>query len=266
LPFRERRLRFVVQGINVLYGADISSPNRGQLDGAKAMLYESLEILWNVPARMGDSLRAEASGLFGPKSLRPWLGREPQEYLVTHAQEFDRFLDRIRFWIQTELDGFGNRLWDSFDSRTRLWPSDVRGDLLARYVGFPLWDGISFPFVALSEVSQATQINVNRINPDDATALRWKGPKLLSTSFHNFGGFLNRASRENDYLWGRLDGAELLLRLIDPSIDEHQLASAFRAVLAEEHLLQILRSGGPDSLGSRLGRAIDMLARGDSND
>ena len=38
--------------------------------------------------------------------------------------------------------------------------------------------------------------------------------KLDGVSIGHFGAFFDQAWRENDYLWGRLDGAELAFRLL----------------------------------------------------
>ena len=61
---------------------------------------------------------------------------------------------------------------------------------------------------------------------------------------HHFGGFLKAQYRENDYLWGRLDGAELCLRTLRgsaygiPSTTEdaygEHLAGAIAAIIAAE--------------------------------
>jgi hypothetical protein len=139
---------------------------------------------------------------------------------------------------------------------TRSWATEVRTNILARFLGFPLWDVTSFPVTALSQVPQSTPINVNRFNPDDALALQWEGPKLLSTEFKNFGGFFERRWRENDFLWGRLDAVELLLRLIDPEIDDRTLAAAFHCVLQEEHALGVLAGDADGDLRPRLEAAI----------
>ena len=49
----------------------------------------------------------------------------------------------------------------------------------------------------------------------------------------HFGAFFRRSWRENDYLWGRLDGAERLLWLLgDPS--DQSAKAAFQAIAAEE--------------------------------
>ena len=37
---------------------------------------------------------------------------------------------------------------------------------------------------------------------------------LRGIEFYNFGAFFSRAYRENDYLWGRLHGAERLIDII----------------------------------------------------
>jgi hypothetical protein len=88
--------------------------------------------------------------------------------------------------------------------------------LLARYLGFPLWDGIIFPTISLAELPQFTPIGVTQFSPLTATALPTpEGGKLKGVALHHFGAFLDPDWRENDYLWGRLDSAELILRTLD---------------------------------------------------
>ena len=55
----------------------------------------------------------------------------------------------------------------------------------------------------------------------------------------HFGAFFDRAGRENDYLWGRLDGAERLIGLLLRSgfTDDERAAwcrKAFAAIVEEE--------------------------------
>ncbi|MBM3929551.1 MAG: DUF3376 domain-containing protein, partial [Sphingomonadales bacterium] len=59
-------------------------------------------------------------------------------------------------------------------------------------------------------------VKVDRISPDDAKAIREGGAAatLKGTQFHNFGAFFSRAYRENDYLWGRLHGADRLIDIV----------------------------------------------------
>ena len=85
-----------------------------------------------------------------------------------------------------------------------------------------------------------------RISPDDATAIRKGGTEatLKGIQFNSFGAFFSRAYRENDYLWGRLHGADRLIDITLSTLPEgagltaESVAAlkreAFRAILAEE--------------------------------
>jgi hypothetical protein len=87
---------------------------------------------------------------------------------------------------------------------------------------------------------------VDRISPDDCGAIRTGGAAatLKGIQFNSFGAFFSRAYRENDYLWGRLHGAERLIDIVASTLSaEQQLApetvaalkgEAFQAILAEE--------------------------------
>jgi hypothetical protein len=49
----------------------------------------------------------------------------------------------------------------------------------------------------------------------------------------HFGAFFDRAGRENDYLWGRLDGAERLIGLLlGPSHNQEERERWFRRAVA----------------------------------
>jgi hypothetical protein len=90
---------------------------------------------------------------------------------------------------------------------------------------------------------------VQRFSPLDATCLRAvnadgtpkpdPSAKLDGVSIGHFGAFFDQAWRENDYLWGRLDGAELAFRLLsrqsssDFDLTEH-LRTALMAILTSE--------------------------------
>jgi hypothetical protein len=90
-------------------------------------------------------------------------------------------------------------------------------------------------------------IKVDRISPDDCTSLRSGGAAamLKGIEFNNFGAFFSRAYRENDYLWGRLHGAERMIDILLSTVKEGDLPNikelaratkfrAFAAILAEE--------------------------------
>jgi hypothetical protein len=89
-------------------------------------------------------------------------------------------------------------------------------------------------------------IKIDRISPSDATAIRTGGAAamLKGVEFNSFGAFFSRAYRENDYLWGRLHGADRLIDIVASSVsgekgltaDELKALKrrAFHAILDEE--------------------------------
>ncbi len=122
----------------------------------------------------------------------------------------------------------------------------TRRSLLLAYLGFPYFDTATLPLLQGEGLDEFDPIKVDRIAPDDATAIRAGGAEatLKGIQFNSFGAFFSRAYRENDYLWGRLHGAE---RMIDicvstlPSTVRMRAGrvaaikrAAFRAILDEE--------------------------------
>jgi len=125
-------------------------------------------------------------------------------------------------------------------------PKPQRRVMLLAYLGFPFYDIATLPLLQGEAMDEYDPIKVDRISPEDCTAIRSGGAAatLKGIEFNNFGAFFSRAYRENDYLWGRLHGAERLLdivistipaanRLSDATVRAYK-RSAFLAVLAEE--------------------------------
>ncbi len=96
-------------------------------------------------------------------------------------------------------------------------PKDLRRPLLLAYLGFPYFDVATLPLLRGEGLDEFDPIKVDRIAPDDATGIRSGGAEatLKGIQFNSFGAFFSRAYRENDYLWGRLHGAE---RMIDITV------------------------------------------------
>ena len=93
---------------------------------------------------------------------------------------------------------------------------DVKRPLLLAYLGFPFFDVATLPLLQGEGLDEFDPIKVDRIAPDDATAIRSGGAEatLKGIQFNSFGAFFSRAYRENDYLWGRLHGAERMVDII----------------------------------------------------
>ncbi|MCY1671630.1 patatin-like protein [Novosphingobium sp. SL115] len=120
----------------------------------------------------------------------------------------------------------------------------LRRRFLHAYLGFPFYDIATLPLLQGEGMGEFDPVKVDRISPDDATAIRKGGTFacLRGVEFFNFGAFFSRAYRENDYLWGRLHGAERMIDLIASTVEQplpdNVLRSfrrdAFLAVLDEE--------------------------------
>ena len=127
---------------------------------------------------------------------------------------------------------------------------------------FDDYDQVRFPIMYGTDTSESDVVEVFRISPEDAPSLineraESRKPngrtKLAGTSLHHFGAFLDRVWRQNDIMWGRLDGAERLITALMPYPDDAPLRTALireaqAAILREElstesrHQLSVLMS------------------------
>jgi patatin-related protein len=131
-------------------------------------------------------------------------------------------------------------------------PANGAREYLWRYFSqFDDFDQISFPILYGVEEGESDVVEVIRVSPEDATSLinerRERKDsadgvgrrKLAGTALHHFGAFLDRTWRQNDIMWGRLDGAERLITallpdLSDKAVRDELIREAHRAILIEE--------------------------------
>lgn len=119
-----------------------------------------------------------------------------------------------------------------------------RRRMLHAYLGFPFYDIATLPMLQGEGLDEYDPIKVDRISPDDATAIRTGGAAatLRGIEFNSFGAFFSRSYRENDYLWGRLHGADRLTDILLSTLPGGGLAPSagafkralFLAILDEE--------------------------------
>jgi patatin-related protein len=126
------------------------------------------------------------------------------------------------------------------------FPKAERRSLILTYLGFPFYDIATLPLLQGEGLDEYDAVKVDRISPDDATTIRKGGAAatLKGIQFNSFGAFFSRAYRENDYLWGRLHGADRLIDIavsalpegkhLPPGVVATLKRDAFRAILAEE--------------------------------
>jgi hypothetical protein len=187
-------------------------------------------------------LLATVQAIFGEQRLAPYLGQwEVTRFLKDCEGEIDGLRTGLAGYIDKALEGFGQRAYTALEQLTTDLPEAIRDDLRMRYLGFPYWDETTYPARSLSDVGELDEVQVVRVSPLDTHRLTPLGKdgkpdprsKLRGVAIMHFGAFFKRAWRENDYLWGRLDGAERLLSLLEDKSDESAKA-AFKAIIAEE--------------------------------
>ena len=166
-------------------------------------------------------------------AVRPALRGDPEELLA--ALETSLGLPRL----DAETDG-------RIAAALAGLPRELRRPMLLAYLGFPFFDAATLPLLQGEGLDEFDAIKVDRIAPDDATAIRGGGAEatLKGIQFNSFGAFFSRAYRENDYLWGRLHGADRLVDIVVSAIPRpHRLRAgrvsaikrrAFHAILDEE--------------------------------
>jgi patatin-related protein len=219
LSYRVRRLRFLTRRL-----ASMEEPD----DAPRQALRRAREAAYEFLARyQAVAEGAVVSPAFGNAEA------EPEPALEALAARLD--LKRI----DDEAD-------DRMAEILAEFPRAERRSLILAYLGFPFYDIATLPLLQGEGLDEFDPVKVDRISPEDATAIREGGSAatLKGIQFNSFGAFFSRAYRENDYLWGRLHGAERLIDITVSALPEGMYLSPglvatlkrdiFRAILAEE--------------------------------
>jgi len=223
LGFRIRRLRLMARRLEEI---------EGQHDGAAGEANAMREAIYASLAAYLDRQRADQ---------HPELGHHVRRLRSGDAAPL---LDALGVALDlATLDGdTDGRLAHAFATLDR----PTRRALLLAYLGFPYFDTATLPLLQGEGLDEFDPIKVDRIAPDDATAIRAGGAEatLKGIQFNSFGAFFSRAYRENDYLWGRLHGAERMIDIcvstlpaqvrMKPGRVAAIKRAAFRAILDEE--------------------------------
>jgi patatin-related protein len=247
LGFGERRLLFVIAALRWWYGdlregkPDI--PPRADLDSAKQLIYDSIDVLRRTMAGddFDDDLRRAVKSSFPEDGIRTFLavkGMDEHAYVEEHADNLRQVVDQVAAFTHKRLAGFSANLFFRLAGLAEEWHANRKRDLLVRYLGFPLWDVILYPIQSSSQAGEADEVRIVRMSPFEARVLETPPTeKVKGTKWGHFWAFFDREARENDYLWGRLDGAANLIGvLIGKDHDAYRAwcLQAFDAILEEE--------------------------------
>ena len=234
--FRIRRLQMLARKLSRDWELDPAIPDDA-LDLARDRLYAILALYY----------RAEEGVLSDPRfaALAAKASTEPGPVLD--------FLARERLLPATDLAA-EEMLIDALEEM----PKDLKRRMLLTYLGFPFYDVATLPLTRREGLDEYNPAKIDRISPEDALSVREGGTSatLRGIEFYNFGAFFSRDYRENDYLWGRIHGAERMIDLVastvagaipEPRIRAAKRA-AFLAVLEEEEIAGRCQRGLIDQL------------------
>ena len=219
LGFRIRRLRFVARRLaSVQQGNDVIAPACERFERA---LYAILALY----------LARESVRFFDPVICRhaAEAGARPGELLDAIAAAWD-----LRA-IDDEAD---RQLAEALSDL----PKAERRAMLFAYLGFAFYDLTTLALTGGDADGEFDRVKVDRISPDDATFIRAGGTDatLKGTRFNAFGAFFSRAYRENDYLWGRLHGADRLVDIIVSALPAGRGLPPGRAATLKRTLLHAI--------------------------
>lgn len=253
-PFRRRRLLFVMQGLNLIYGrlneTGMSDVEPRHVDLLKRRFQTALNRMGVLQsgAFASPELRKHARHL--AEMLESEDSREPD---VMAEKSFNDEMERLLKRIDLELDlASVDRDVDGIiaSSMGADIPDALARELAVFYFGFPFWDVWTYPMNEWQVREEHRETRIDRISPADASLLHnGTGTRLKGAELKHFAGFLSRSRREHDYLWGRLHGAERLIDIVaDAARIEDALGGvdilgfklrAFKAILdTEEHHLK----------------------------
>ncbi|MGZ5867726.1 MAG: patatin-like protein, partial [Xanthobacteraceae bacterium] len=205
VKYRERRLHFLIEGQNRLYEMLDSEAyfdlDPQVVDRLKRSFYAMLDDIRNrqsMPS-FGSATYDLAQEIFAvapsPEDMRR-IDNYADAMVEKHGADIDRLIDRLA--IEINLDATTRDL-DVLLATLDVgeWHLDARRDVLINYLGFPFWDMLTFPLMGTREVGEFNQILIDRISPQDATALKGfaGSASLKGVGFGHFAAFLSRAYR-----------------------------------------------------------------------
>ena len=224
--FRIRRLQLLARRLARDWEVDSEIPDDA-LDLARERIFAILELY----GRTG-----EAGRLYGSADDR-W--RELARGVMGDPGAVLDHLAATRLLPETDLEA--ERM---LAATLETVPKTLKRRMLLTYLGFPFYDVATLPLSRSEGLDEYNPVKIDRISPEDATSIREGGTSatLRGIEFYNFGAFFSRAYRENDYLWGRLHGAERMLDLVASTVDggpdeaalRDAKRAAFLAILEEE--------------------------------
>jgi len=224
--YKARRIAHVLHEINATYQLDagaFSPPlNFDLVDELKRQVGNSLRSLYvfETPQFLQKLPAATIRQLFCPPESGP--RPHPIQFVSLRGTELTDLFASIG--TVCGLAGISGDLDDIMSSPLvmSLHPK-LREAVLSGYLGWPYSDIVLLPAINALGLNGNTfeEVLVDRISPKDARSICIDPDcaPLRGEAAIGFGGFLDRASRQNDYLWGRIHAIDRLIDIVASTVD-----------------------------------------------
>ncbi|MGF1630018.1 MAG: patatin-like protein [Kiloniellaceae bacterium] len=130
-----------------------------------------------------------------------------------------------------------------------------RASIKKDYDLFHWHDALTLPVLQGTGAREYSEVAVFRVSPVDselsAGYANSKEEKLAGIRAGAFGGFMDRTWRDNDMMWGRLDGAERIVTALLPNPADKALRERYIRLVHDEILTEEFATGG-DSARDRI--------------
>jgi patatin-related protein len=243
--YQKRRVQFLIQELNSHYSDN--SEDAHKLDRLKAGFYDALGRIDDetLPKNIDEKLRETIILTFHKLLKIPLSDSDPQkdnwQKLSPAKQELMNVFEALGKSFNLEKT---RRACDQLiaEQNRHKWGGNTAHDLMISYLGFAFWDGVSFSIMGSNDLGEFNEILVNRISPNDLSILKKTKDEmpLRGADMNNFGAFFNQADRENDYLWGRLNGAERLIDMLNNQILSENTDVNFDVVAAKKRAFKAI--------------------------
>ena len=241
IAFRVRRLRFFIRRLSSEMAMAQTADERRCAEELKAALHSAVAG-FEARRTVAEGLKAEALAEAARRVLQ---SASAAEQRAAAADAIDRLAAQLGL---SALDASTDRVLVEAATDPRFGRA-MRRTLIRTWLGFPFYDIAIMPLMQEAQSDSFDEMKVDRISPDDAVALREGGTRacLKGWQLNAFAAFFSRAYRENDYLWGRLHGADRLVDIVASAVPELSLDDRrwkgllFRAILEAErpHLQRV---------------------------
>jgi patatin-related protein len=233
---RIRRILFLIRRANELYMEATSARGRRWLDQTKIELYRITEVL-RLLQQWPESAAMASGGAIDDAKIDVMMDAVAAQFALAEVDaDVDALLARV-----------AARCPDTLLAR----------ELIIAYLGFAYYDVLTHPMAQSRDLHALDEIKVDRISADDANTLHsgTAHDLLKGVEMGKFGAFFSRTFRENDYLWGRLIGAERLVDIVVSAVPEAVAAGLDVTAFKRRLFLAIL-----DAEAAQLPNIHDLIA------